>query len=154
MTKQFLLTISSGLVAGILLLSISTQHSAVHAAPRCGPATVVGTYGFAISGLTNPVPNGPQTISGFYPIAGAGTFTFDGSSTVSRSFTVSFGGAIFPVNDSGTYTLDSTCTGSATFPDAQETWNLVVVKNGKEINTMIASDGRVVAGTLSRQRSE
>jgi hypothetical protein len=150
MSNRWLFTISSVLVAGALLLWATARHT-VHADPGCSPASIVGTYGFAINGLTNPGSSNAQTISSFYPIAAAGTFTFDGTATVSRSFTVSFGGAIFPVTDSGTYSIDSTCSGSAVFPNAQETWNLVVVSGGKGIDTVIATPGRVVAGILSRQ---
>ena len=64
---------------------------------------------------------------------------------------VSFGGLAFPVTDSGTYSLNSDCTGSAFFPSAGETWNLVVTSGGKQIHTMIATSGRVLEGTLTRQ---
>ena len=89
-----------------------------------------------------------------YKVAAAGTFSFDGRSNVSRSFTVSIGGVVFPVTDTGTYTMSSNCTGSAVFADAGETWDLVVVSGGKEIKTTIATPGRVLAGTLTRQTAE
>ncbi len=53
------------------------------------------------------------------------------SASTSRSFTLSYGGAIFPVADSGPYTVNSDCTVSATYSDG--TWNMVIIGDGKEI---------------------
>jgi hypothetical protein len=50
--------------------------------------------------------------------------------------------------------MSSNCTGSAVFPDAGETWDLVVVSGGKEIKTTIARAGRVLASTLTRQTEQ
>jgi hypothetical protein len=153
MTKR-LLTVSFALLAIVAPLLIVSGHriGIVHADVGCGPAMINNSYGFALSGLFDPSFNGtPEAIGSFVPIAGAGTFSFDGKSTVTRSFTLSFGGAIFPVTDSGTYSLSSDCTGSAVFPGSGETWNLVLTGGGKEIKTMITTSGRVLAGTLTRQ---
>ena len=91
----------------------------------------------------------PQQIGEFVPLAAAGTFSFDGYGTTSRSFTLSYGGAIFPVSDSGPYTVNSDCTVSATYSDG--TWNMVIIGDGKEIKAMNASPGVVVQGVLTRQ---
>ena len=143
-------------VALAIILMLAAGHpTVVRADSGCGPSTIANTYAFAVSGLADTSFNGtPQTMNNFVPIAAAGTFTFDGKSNVSRSFTVSFGGAVFPVTDSGTYSVTSNCVGSAVFPSAGETWNLVPLSGGKEIKTVIATGGRVVAGTLTRQQEE
>ena len=72
----------------------------------CNAATVQGTYGSAIGGFVSTTFSGsPQLVGEFVPLAAAGTFSFDGQGTTSRSFTVSFGGATFPLSDSGPYTV-------------------------------------------------
>jgi len=77
----------------------------------------------------------PQRIGAFFPLAAAGTFSFDGHGNAFRSFTLSFGGQIFPgSSDSGPYTVKSDCTASATFSDG--TWNMVIVGRGKEIKAI------------------
>lgn len=90
-------------------------------------------------------------IGAFIPVAAAGTFSFDGVETVSRTFTFSFAGQIFSgVADSGTYTVNSDCTGVALFPDVSETFNLVIV-NGNEIKFINATTGTVLAGSMTKQ---
>jgi hypothetical protein len=154
MFKRLVLPAVISLIAFALLVTAG-HRATVRADSGCGLSTIANTYGFALSGLVNFSPTGNfQPIGDFTPLAAAGTFRFDGQSTVSRSFSVSLGGVVFPVTDVGTYTMSSNCTGSAVFADAGETWNLVVVSGGKEIKTTIATPGRVLAGTLTRQTAE
>jgi hypothetical protein len=154
MFKRIVVPAVTALISFALLV-IAGHRTTVRADSGCGPSSIANTYGFAVSGLVNFSPSGqPQPIGDFIPLAAAGTFSFDGRSNVSRSFTVSIGGVVFPVTDPGTYTMSSNCTGSAVFADAGETWDLVVVSGGKEIKTTIATPGRVLAGTLTRQTAE
>jgi hypothetical protein len=105
----------------LALLVIAGHGTTARADSGCGPSTIANTYGFALSGLVNFSPTGTfQPIGDFTPLAAAGTFRFDGQSTVSRSFSLSLGGVVFPVTDAGTYTMSSNCTGSAVFADAGE----------------------------------
>jgi hypothetical protein len=154
MFKRIVVAAVTALISFALLVSAGHRIT-VRADSGCGPSTIANTYGFALSGLVNFSPTGNfQPIGDFTPLAAAGTFRFDGRSTVSRSFSVSLGGVVFPVTDTGTYTMSSNCTGSAVFAEAGETWELVVVSGGREIKTTIATPGRVLAGTLTRQTAE
>src|SRR3977135_123335 len=111
----------------------------MHLDPRSFSA--LESDGFVSSNISGQ----PQQIGDFIPIAFAGTFSFDGHGVASRAATLSFGGVINPFTDSGTYTVNSDCTGSAVFPGAGETWNLVIVGHGKEIKTLNATSGIVAA---------
>lgn len=154
MFKRIVVPAATALFSFALLVTAG-HRTTVRADSGCGPSTIANTYGFAVSGLVNFSPTGTfQPIGDFTPLAGAGTFRFDGGSHVSRSFTASLGGVVIPVSDTGTYTMGSNCTGSAVFADVGETWDLVVVSGGKEIKTTIATPGRVLAGTLVRQTAE
>jgi len=116
----------------------------------CNAATVQGTYGSAIGGFVSTTFSGsPQLVGEFVPLAAAGTFSFDGQGTTSRSFTVSFGGATFPLSDSGPYTVSRDCTLSATYSDG--TWSMVIIGRGREIKAMNTAPGTAVQGVLTRQ---
>jgi len=134
-----------------LAVVIVGQHNIVQANDDgCNASTIQGVYGFALSGLASPTFNGtPQQIGEFVPLAAAGTFSFDGHGTTSRSANLSFGGAVFPVSDSGPYTVNSDCTASATYSDG--TWKMVIVGHGKEIKAMNTAPGTAVQAVLTRQ---
>jgi hypothetical protein len=134
-----------------LAMVIVGQHNVVQASDEgCNASTIKGVYGFALGGLLSPSFSGqPQQIGEFVPLAAAGTFSFDGHGTTSRSAQLSFGGAVFPVSDSGPYTVNSDCTASATYSDG--TWNMVIIGHGKEIKAMNTAPGTVVQGVLTRQ---
>jgi hypothetical protein len=134
-----------------LAVVIVGQHNVVQASDEgCNASTIKGVYGFALGGLASPSFSGqPQQIGEFVPLAAAGTFSFDGHGTTSRSAQLSFGGAVFPVSDSGPYTVNSDCTASATYSDG--TWNMVIIGHGKEIKAMNTAPGTVVQGVLTRQ---
>lgn len=133
-----------------LAMVIVGQHNIAQADDGCNASTIKGAYGFALNGLVSPSFSGqPQQIDQFVPLAAAGTFSFDGQGTSSRSFTLSFGGDTFPGSDSGPYTVNSDCTASATYSDG--TWHMVIIGHGKEIKAMNTAPGTVVQGVLSRQ---
>src|SRR5260370_13944375 len=114
------------------------QHNVAQAKEEgCSASTITGVYGFAIGGLASLSFSGqPQQIGEFVPLAAAGTFSFDGHGTTSRSFTLSYGGAIFPVTDSRPYTVNSDFTVAANYSDG--TLNKVIIGGGKKIQTMNA----------------
>lgn len=138
------------LATGALIAIFMPTH-VVHAnEPACSASTITGSYGFALDGLVSGSFNGnPQLVGRFYPLAAVGTFSFDGGTTSSRSYTVSFGGQVSQNSDSGPYNVNPDCTGSATYSDG--TWNFVIVRDGREIKAMNASGGAVVQGVLTRQ---
>src|SRR5258707_12100979 len=101
----------------VLAVAIVGQHNVAQAKEEgCSASTIAGVYGFAIGGLANSSFSGqPQQIGEFVPLAAAGTFSFDGHGTTSRSFTLSYGGAIFPGLVSGPYNGKPGCTLAATY---------------------------------------
>jgi len=147
--KRALFAIATLGVTALGLL-LTGQHYGAVAAAGCNDSTIAGTYAFALDGLVSDSFNGqPQHLGDFVPLAAVGTFMFDGKGTASRSYTASFGGAVFPNSDSGPYTVNSDCTASGTFSDG--TWSMVIVGRGREIKAMNATSGVVVQGILSRQ---
>jgi hypothetical protein len=148
-TQNRFLSLAVG-VPVIFVLILTANHATVKANPGCTDATIAGTYGFALTGLVSPSFKGqPQQIGEFIPLAAAGTFSFDGNGTASRSFTASFGGQISPGNDSGPYKVSAGCRGSATFSDG--TWRMVVIDHGREIKVINATPGVLVEGVLTQQ---
>lgn len=150
-TYRFPISVIGLIVIGLLLLHLTTRPAKANTV--CTESAIAGTYGFAVDGLGTSSRNVPH-IGGFVPVAAAGTFNFDGVGTVSRTFTFSFAGIITPgVSQSGAYTVSSSpsgCTGVATFPDANETLNLVIVSGGNEIAFINATPGIVLAGSMKK----
>jgi hypothetical protein len=107
--------------------------------------------GFSFEGFTTDGPPNPVKLGVFSPVAAAGTITFEPNGALSRSFTASVGGAIFPVVDSGSYSINPDCTFTANLPEVGETWNLILVNGGKQIEFLVNTPGRVGAGILSQQ---
>ena len=67
-----LVVLASWLVAGRI-------DGAQAATGTCSAATIKGRYGFALHGLVSGSFNGaPQRIGEFFPLAAAGSFSFDG----------------------------------------------------------------------------
>ena len=115
----------------------------------CSARTLNGTYALTFSGFTTRGPV-PAAINNFTPVAGGGLVTFDGNGNVSASETVSVGGLISPVNVPGTYTVNSDCTGTfITTPNAQ--LNLVILRNGKEIQAVNTVPGNVILDNFIRR---
>jgi hypothetical protein len=148
--KKSLARILAGLViTGTVLLvnpiSKSKQAGMFPPLEGCRVTTLNGRYGFAFNGYistASPVP--------FTPLAAAGTITFHSDGSFSRSFNASFGGTVFPVNDADdTYALNPDCTFKATVPG--ESWVLIPVEGGLQIEFFVNTEGRVGAGTLTHQ---
>jgi len=116
----------------------------------CNASTVRGVYGIATSGYVSNTFNGnPQQVGRFFPLAAAGTFSFDGRGNTSRSLMASFGGATFPISDTGTYTVNADCSMSATYSDG--TWSMTIIGRGKEIKAINTAPGTAVQGVLTKQ---
>jgi len=146
--KKFTRRILIGLaaIASVLMVGSTTRSKpAVFAeSTSCSLRNLTNTYGFSFAGYVGS--SNPYT-----PIAAAGTISFRPDTTLTRNFNGSFGGSLFPVNDSGTYSLNADCTFTANLPLAGETWNLIPVDDGKQIEFFVNTPGRVGAGTLTRQ---
>jgi hypothetical protein len=149
-TRIGFVSVVAGMLVLLATLLLAGRENRVQAAPGvCSASTIKGTYGFALDGLVSGSFHGDaQKIAEFFPLAAAGTFSFDGHGNASRAFTVSFGGQISPASDSGPYTVNPDCTGSATFTDGN--WNFAIAENGSQINAINATPGILVEGVLNR----
>jgi hypothetical protein len=129
--------------------TLTKVHAEEEAREACSAATLNGTYALTFSGFTTRDPI-PAAINNFTPVAGGGLVTFDGDGNLSASETVSVGGLISPVNVPGTYTVNSDCTGTfITTPNAQ--LNLVILRNGKEIQAVNTVPGNVILDNFIRR---
>lgn len=136
-----------------LTLTFAGNLSRASAGTGCKASTIAGTYVFDLRGFLSPSFSGDsQTVGDFFPVAAAGTWSFDGQNTSSRSLVASVGGKTFPLNDSGPYTVNSDCTATATFADG--IWYMVIAKHGKEIKLVNSTGGRAVAAALTRQEQD
>jgi hypothetical protein len=149
MKKSFSrIAIGLAVVGAVLLVGPTTKSKpeVFAESDSCSLRSLGATYGFAFSGYVNT-----GAPANFTPVSAAGTMAFRPDGTLTRSFNVSFGGSIFPVSDHGTYSLNSDCTFTASLPMAGETWDLITVDQGKQIEFFVNTAGRVGAGTLTRQ---
>lgn len=114
------------------------------------PSSIANTYGFALDGLVSFSPSAqPQPIRNFIRIAVAETFSFDGTSNVSRSFTVSLVGVCNRLQH-GHHELELYWLRRV--PGRRRT--LVVVSGGREIKTTVATSAACSPAPLrARQRS-
>ena len=140
------------IVAAVLMWNPTTKSkpAAVLAqTDSCQLKSLNGTYGFAFSGYFNSKTSGSPA---YTPVAAAGTITFHSDDTLTRAFSISFGGTIFPVSDTGSYSLDSNdCNFTANLPDAGEIWNLIPVAGGSQLDFFVNPGPRIGAGTMTRQ---
>lgn len=141
------------IVAAVLMWNPTTKSkpAAVLAQTNsCQLTNLNGTYGFAFSGYVNTKTAAGSPV--YTPLAAAGTITFHSDGTLTRAFNASFGGTIFSVNDAGTYSLDSNdCNFTANLPDVGETWNLIPVARGSQIDFFVNPGPRIGAGTMTHQ---
>ena len=145
--KKALARIFVGLaIVGLVLLwnpSTKSKPAAVLAETNsCRLTTLNGTYGFPFAGYFGDS-------SPFIPVAAAGTFTFRPDGTVRRRANASFGGGLFSINDTGTYVLNEDCSFSANVPG--ETWDLIPVDEGKQLEFFVNTPQRTAAGTMTHQ---
>lgn len=149
LTRAIIGLTTFAMVATFSLISAGVSTKA-QAAAGCSASTIAGTYVFDLRGFLSPSFSGDsQTTGDFFPVAAAGTWSFDGQNTSSRALVASVGGKTFPLNDSGPYTVNSDCTASATFADG--IWYMVIAAKGKEIRIVNSTGGRAVAAALTRE---
>ena len=96
----------------------------VYASAICSNATLIGNYGFTVTGV-----NGSGSLT-----ATVGQLTSDGKGNLTGIETDSVAGVISSnVALTGTYSLKTTCTGTATITSGTTAnFNLVVVSNGAQ----------------------
>jgi hypothetical protein len=119
--------------ATLVFVVTSWKHGVtpVHAQGGCSVATLTGNYAFSQPGWAPLRVNGNQL-----PFVNVGVLAFDGSGTLSISFTDVFHGVVSTETDAGTYTVNPDCTGSASVtagPSAGITFNVVIIGDGAEL---------------------
>src|SRR5579863_642702 len=126
-------------VAGCISLAVpACAQPRVGGIGSCTPASLSGSYGYAISGF-----------DGVVPVANYGFFTSNGSGSFTGSATVSIGGTITPITFSGQYTLNAACTGTSVFQDSLGTvahFAFTVNANGSVLEFVQTDSGTVVSG--------
>ena len=128
-----------------------THEPPVFAQTACPVTTLNSVYGFAFEGYAASGLPPAAKINSSIPVAAAGTLSFQSNGNLSRSFNISFGGAITSISDSGNYSLNQDCTFTANLPEVGEAWNLIPVEGAKQLKFFINTPGRVAAGTLTQQ---
>ena len=147
--KKGLMRILVGLViaGAVLMLTPSTKSNpaAVLAETNeCRLTILNGTYGFPYSGYYGD--SAP-----FTPVAAAGTLAFRPDGTVLERANASFGGGLFTINNYlGSYVLNEDCSFSASLYGS-ETWDLIPVDEGKQLEFFVNTPLRTAAGTMTRQ---
>jgi hypothetical protein len=134
----------------LLIVLCAASGSVLSASPTCTNATIIGGYGYAISGTLF------QSSGTFYTFADSGSLTADGNGIFTGSSTFSESGTIASRAISGAYTVSSDCTGSATFTDSLGNTlhiNLVVLGSGQEIDFIQTDTGAVVSGSAMQQQA-
>lgn len=127
-----------GCAAALGLAMPASAQPHVGGTLNCSPATLSGTYGYAVSGF-----------SGTTPVANYGFFTSDGVSHFTGTATVSVGGAIGSANFTATYTLGSNRTGAAVFASGDVVTHLAMTvnANGGLIDFVQTDAGATASGT-------
>lgn len=148
-----------GVVTSVAML-MPVRTVVAQSGNACGEvANPAGIYAFAVEGFNDGGQPNSLTTNNFYPLSGAGTFTFTPSNpgspsgTVSRHFFLNFGGAVFssPISDSAPYSQSGDCSFSANFTDAGEVWHFITAAEAMQVKFFVEAPGSVVAGTMDRQ---
>lgn len=128
----------------------------------CSNATLEGVYGLSISG-TRPAPPPPTGTPNYIPgtmeqLIGVGTRTFDGNGNFSQVTNEkgSLSGILFPNRAlEGTYAVNPDCSGTLTLniPGLPFSilYDIVVLSDGREFNSIVASPQPVMVTTTGRR---
>jgi hypothetical protein len=115
----------------------------------CSLGTLRGEYGFSISGTRPTVVNGATEIE---QMIGVALTTFDGDGNLTQIDNIHGSISGYPASaadrpGTGTYTLGENCTGTISLTNEGAptlTLRIVVVKNGKEIRTIVTNPALVM----------
>jgi hypothetical protein len=123
---------------------------------KCTNRTLRGDYGFAIEGVILTLPGAPIPPGGL-PFRGVAMGHFDGRGNYTQVDHVVAGGAPLPAEwtfGSGPYTVNADCTGKLVInvpgsPFSPVKLTFVVVRQGKEIRTVVDPNGTSISATTS-----
>jgi hypothetical protein len=130
-------------LAALTLVTTTSKHAVrtVYAQSGCSVATLNGNYAFSQPGWGSLHGQGQGNQLPFFNV---GVVAFDGTGTVSVSFTNVQSGVVSTETDAGTYTVNPDCTGSLSFttgPGAGATFNMVIIGRGAELFGINTSAG-------------
>ena len=112
-------------------------------AAGCSDAVLTGNYAFKLSVLDSP-GNASNFNPGVTRETAAGVLTFNGSGTLSASYTSNNEDVVTVVKgDKGTYAVNPDCTGSFTDSTAGLDFNFVIVNGGAELFAIQSDTGYV-----------
>jgi len=121
--------------AALLVLFPTSKHGVpvVHAQSGCSVATLSGNYAFIYTG--DGAPGHSVRGQNIIPGAAVGVLTFDGTGSLTASYTVVFDGqaSATSVPDTGTYTLNSDCTGTVSDATIGIHFNVATASGGAEV---------------------
>ena len=157
--KEVFSSMSSKAVSTIMMTSWLLVGSSLIWAqdePRCTNRSLQGDYGFQIEGVLLAMP-GATIPAGGLPFRGVAMGHFDGKGNYSQVDHVVAGGSAPPaewIAGSGPYAINPNCTGTVTINIPGSPFNpvklhVVVVRNGKELRTVVTSAGATLSATTS-----
>ncbi len=131
------------MACGVLIIAGSPAWADDEA--KCTNKTLQGDYGFRIEGVILTLPGGAIVPPGGLPLRGVAMSHFDGKGQMTQVDHIVANGVPPPVPwaaGSGPYTVNPNCTGTMTInipgsPFSPVTLHFVVVRNGKEIRTVV-----------------
>jgi len=137
------------LFAPVLLLAAATISKAQSKTQACTNATLLGTYGYLLTG--NLIES--QSLA---PYADVGSWTADGKGNLSGTGAESFAGTIEQGTSlTGTYNINTDCTGSASITYGNGIgafhFNLTVLNNGQDIRIIQNDSGSIISGAARQQ---
>jgi len=140
MKRIVIALLAMAVLAALVLVTTTSKHAvrAVYAQDVCSVATLNGHYAFSQPGWAG-AGQGNQL-----PFFNVGVLAFDGTGTLSVSFTSVSRGVVSTETDAGTYTVNPDCTGSisiTTGPGAGVTFNTVIIGGGAELFGINTSAG-------------
>jgi hypothetical protein len=136
------------------LLASGTPAMAEPADGPCSNRTLSGDYGFAIEGMVLAIPGVTLPPGAALPLRGVAMTHFDGKGNLTQVDHVLVNGTPPPEQwtmGSGTYQVNPDCTGTAVInipgnPLSPAKLYLVVVKQGKEIHTVVNANAVTSVG--------
>jgi len=143
-TELFDFEVVSGGQSVLLTFSSSTGvivGRAYQAPQTCGNASLSGSYGFLLSGVSGGV------------FSEEGQVISDGNGNLSVTSVVNSNGTVSKIPGNGTYSLISNCSGTAavTSQFGSNNYLFAVVQDGQSILFLATDPGTTVAGTAQSQ---
>lgn len=155
--KKQLLRISTVMMPAMIICGLLASPAPSMAQSENGPCstrTLSGDYGFAIEGVIFAIPGVTLPPGTALPLRGVAMTHFDGKGNLTQVDHVLVGGVPPPKEwtpGSGTYTVNPDCTGIAVInipgnPLSPAKLHIVVVKQGKEIHTVVEANAVTSVG--------